>query len=443
MMADLTAARRHECEAGVGAACDVTGETGELLVAIVGKGIDRSWEPGVGSRSRAWWVCVALAFPFWFRVLDQRDTPQGARRVERLWRMDSAATAGFHRRVAPGAVARIHLRSVREVAQRALLRNPAVRGAGMERFVASAGCHADWRDEPFHTGAPHRGVAQQCTLCHLPHAAKVDASDCAGCHAAVKARSRGRVHPPQAFDTTRALRRVSLIQNPEPEGKGKGDANPPRAAPAPDSWLPAPVDSFPHDRHKQLACLTCHVTRRTNASLTFVPPRGCQICHHQAPATTACSSCHASGELASPHAESIAIAVDDHPARARTVTFAHATHAQIRCTTCHEAAVTLEPAPPIKTCTACHEDHHSARRDCAGCHSGVDIRAAHADSVDAHVSCDACHREATVARLVPDRGLCLTCHAPQREHYAPRECTTCHFLETPEAYRTHLRKAGA
>ena len=317
------------------------------------------------------------------------------------------------------------------------------RPADALKSCASAGCHADWRNEPFHTGKPHAGVAQQCTLCHQPHGAKVDASDCAGCHAAVRDRSHGRVHPPQAFDTTRALRRVSLIQNAEPEGKGKGDANPPRAAPAPGSRLPAPIDSFPHERHKQLACLTCHVTRRANASLTFVPPRGCQICHHQAPATSTCSSCHAPGDLASPHTESITVAVADHPARARTVTFAHATHEQIRCTTCHEAAVTLEPAPPVKTCTACHEDHHTARRDCAGCHSGGGIRAAHADSVNAHVSCDACHREATVARLVPDRGLCLTCHAPQREHYAPRECTTCHFLETPEAYRAHLRKAGA
>jgi hypothetical protein len=73
----------------------------------------------------------------------------------------------------------------------------------------------------------------------------------------------------------------------------------------------------------------------------------------------------------------------------------------------------------------------------------VDIRAAHPDSANAHVACDACHHEATVARLVPDRGLCLTCHAPQRDHFATRECTTCHFQAAPDAYRAHLRKAGA
>ncbi len=317
------------------------------------------------------------------------------------------------------------------------------RPADALKSCASAGCHADWRDEPFHIGAPHRKVAQQCELCHLPHAAKVDASDCAGCHAAVKARSHGRVNPPQAFDTTHALRRVSLIESPEPEWKGKGDANPPRAAPAPSASLPAPVDSFPHDRHKQLACLTCHVTTRANARLTFEPPRGCQICHHQAPATSDCATCHAPGDLAAPHAETIAVAVDDRPARPRSVAFTHAPHVQIRCTACHATAVSLEPAANVTSCTACHEDHHTARRDCAACHSGADIRTAHPDSVDAHIACDACHRESTVARLVPDRGLCLTCHAPQREHYATRECTTCHFLATPESYRAHLRKAGA
>lgn len=317
------------------------------------------------------------------------------------------------------------------------------RPADALKSCASAGCHADWRDEPFHVGAPHRKVAQQCELCHQPHAAKVDASDCAGCHAAVKARSHGRVNPPQAFDTTRALRRISRIRDLDWETKGKGDANPPRAAPIPNAQLPTPIDSFPHDRHKQLACLTCHVTSRPTARLTFEPPRGCQICHHQAPATNDCATCHSAGELAPAHAETIAVAVAQRPARARPVAFAHTTHANIRCATCHETAVSLDPAAPVKACTACHEDHHDARRDCGACHSGVELRAAHPDSANAHVACDACHREATVARLVPDRGLCLTCHAAQREHYAARECTTCHFQATPEAYRAHLRKAGA
>jgi hypothetical protein len=39
--------------------------------------------------------------------------------------------------------------------------------------------------------------------------------------------------------------------------------------------------------------------------------------------------------------------------------------------------------------------------------------------------------------------LCLTCHAPQRDHYVDRECTACHFQNTPDGYREHLRKARA
>ena len=316
------------------------------------------------------------------------------------------------------------------------------RPADALKSCASAGCHSDWRDEPFHTGKPHARVAEQCTLCHNPHGAKVDAAECAECHAAVKSRTQGKISPPQPFDTTRALRRVSRIDV-DPEEKGKGDVNPPRAAPAPDSRLPTPADSFPHARHKQLACLTCHVTSRPNAALTFVPPRGCQICHHQEPGTTDCAKCHAAAELASVHAETIAVAVGNRPARPRSVSFAHSTHAELQCTACHETAVTLNPSAPVKACTACHDDHHTAKRDCATCHTNDAIRAAHPDSLNPHQACDACHREATVARLVPDRGLCFTCHADLREHHAGRECTTCHFQTSPDAYRAHLRKVGA
>jgi len=317
------------------------------------------------------------------------------------------------------------------------------RPADAIKSCASAACHADWRAEPFHTGLRHKDVALRCTLCHQPHAAAVDASDCTGCHAEVNRRSGGRYHLPAAFDTTKALQRTSLNVAPEPEWKGKGDANPPRAAPPPTSKLFTPPDSFSHDRHKQLACLTCHTTRSGHGGgLTFEAPRGCQICHHQAPTTSKCASCHASNELTEALPETVTVTVRDHPARSRAVGFTHAVHDDIQCAQCHTAPVSLDPVAAVVTCTSCHEDHHQARRDCAGCHS-VDVRAAHADSLNAHLGCDACHREAKIAALVPDRGLCLTCHAPQRDHYPDRECTPCHMQATPEGYRAHLRKAGA
>src|SRR5205085_11969699 len=202
---------------------------------------------------------------------------------------------------------------------------------------------------------------------------------------------------------------------------------PPRAAPSPvsRSWLAAP-DSFPHDRHKQLACLTCHVTSRPNARLTFEPPRGCQICHHQAPAASKCATCHAPGELSPVHAETMTVAVDTRTARSRVVAFAHTTHARLPCTTCHETPVSLAPAAPVKSCTACHEDHHTARRDCAGCHAGGEIRAAHPESGHEQVGCAACHSAATAAPRAPDRGLWLTSHHGQRAPAGAQDRTTCH-----------------
>jgi hypothetical protein len=71
-----------------------------------------------------------------------------------------------------------------------------------------AECHDDWREEPFHVGASHRRVGPQCALCHQAHSARVDASECEGCHLAV--RGRGRLAPPVRFDTSAALRRSGV-----------------------------------------------------------------------------------------------------------------------------------------------------------------------------------------------------------------------------------------
>ena len=312
------------------------------------------------------------------------------------------------------------------------------------KSCASAGCHSDWRSEPFHTGLRHEKAAQQCTLCHLPHAAAVDASDCGGCHAEVNRRTGGRLHLPEGFDTTKALRRTSWVPPapaPAERQKVKGDAppfdDPPWRAPA------TPADTFPHDRHTQLACITCHASTREHARLTFAPPRGCQICHHQAPAASTCTSCHTSGELAASHEAIVRVAVGDRAPKERSVAFAHTAHSGMRCVTCHTTAVTLEPEAPTATCRSCHEDHHAAARQCSTCHAGAGPLATHQPPIEPHVACDACHREATVARLVPDRALCVTCHEPQRNHYADRECTVCHLQSSPDAYRAHLRKAGS
>ena len=318
--------------------------------------------------------------------------------------------------------------------------------AAARATCTTAGCHADWRSEPFHVGATHGRLAAQCTTCHLPHQAKVDASDCAGCHASV--RERGR-RPPMPFDTTRARRgaEVSALWHDEwSEPTRRGPSPPSRdppglELPAASFSTPIALDTFSHDRHRALACITCHTTTDPKRRLTFTPPRGCQACHHASPAKAACGTCHGREELPGTLTLPVQVAVAGHTPRARDVTFSHTAHESQRCVACHTTPVTLEAdAAKGGGCASCH---HAEGRACSACHEAAQPRAAHPDLGDGHVACSSCHQEAVVAQLMPGRSFCLTCHAQQRDHFAGRggECTTCHFLRTPDEFRKHLLTA--
>ncbi|HVH08966.1 MAG TPA: hypothetical protein VM736_04140, partial [Gemmatimonadales bacterium] len=309
----------------------------------------------------------------------------------------------------------------------------------------SAKCHATWRANPFHVGKNHRAVAAKCTLCHEPHHARVDASDCAGCHTAVKARRAGRrSNPPLPFDTTAALRRVSLAPFSPQHGKGDGPFfdDPPTIGPSSVSRLAA--DTFPHTPHKSFSCITCHTSRSQRNRLTFQPPRGCQICHHQAPHTSNCATCHQGIHVAAPESVLVRVRVADRGWRDHRARFDHVKHGKLECVACHTTPVTLDPDSNSARCATCHDDHHAQGRRCAACHpgDGPEFRAAHTPPVEAHVACDACHAPEIVARFVPDRGFCVACHQEQRDHYASRECTVCHFGALPAAFRPRLSKTG-
>jgi len=352
------------------------------------------------------------------------------------------------------------------------------------KTCTTAACHATWQKVAFHAGATHKKVASQCLTCHIPHAAKVDQSDCAGCHNNVRARTKLR--PPLPFDTTQALRRASA----SPASGVPPNAGPARAAPvapatlldAVDAYLsrprttgpsaddtpavtsndsvvpvqhsaagaapaslppPAPADTFTHTRHAKIACLVCHQTTSASARLTFQPPRGCNICHHQKAASANCASCHQPKELAAPVKVTVAVAVPGHSPTPRPVDFLHTRHADRKCVDCHTAPVTLAPAPAIAQCKNCHDDHHAEGRTCSSCHTLADPKAGHATLDVAHERCDACHTPTTVAQLTPTRTFCSTCHAAKAtKHYEPKECTACHFLTEPGSYRGKLTKSS-
>jgi nitrate/TMAO reductase-like tetraheme cytochrome c subunit len=328
--------------------------------------------------------------------------------------------------------------------------------AAATKSCATAACHGTWRNEPFHVGASHRRVGADCLTCHRPHSAKVDASNCTGCHTDV--RSRGRLQPPLPFDTTKALRRISHWITPlpavpsvslgsprphEPSNQVVGvgftgnapvlEANELSRAP------PAPPDSFPHARHAKLACLVCHEPGSATRRLTFDRPRGCSICHHQAPTTARCPACHRTEQVAGPKAVTVTVTVPGNPGVPRPVGFLHSQHATRPCVECHTTPVTLSAAPATAQCKDCHAEHHEASRVCSTCHTMADPKTKHVTLEVAHQRCDACHTAATVARLTPSRTFCSTCHAAKAaDHYEQKECSSCHFLADPAAYRAKL-----
>ncbi|MEP6573196.1 MAG: hypothetical protein ABJD11_10895 [Gemmatimonadota bacterium] len=348
--------------------------------------------------------------------------------------------------------------------------NPHVQKQASEaiKSCSSAGCHSNWREIAFHAGANHKRVAENCITCHSPHQARLDASDCAGCHARVKDKAGVR-KPPLPFDTTAAKLRASLDpvapsagkwlhratpsvaapaegSSPEPAepirpARGKGDAPPPTESPGigltPVS--PAPSDTFPHARHKKLSCITCHTTNTGRNGLVFSQPRGCQICHHQAPSQSDCATCHAKNTVPEVEQVEVRVTVPPHAPRERTVGFRHEKHISLRCIECHTQPVSMAPDSNVVACLSCHEKHHEANRTCATCHTTDQLKPAHQPAAMTHQACDACHTPSRIAELTPTRTLCVTCHADQ-DHHAPAECTTCHMLASPEAYRAHLRK---
>ena len=161
--------------------------------------------------------------------------------------------------------------------------------------------------------------------------------------------------------------------------------------------------------------------------------------HHQSPAPQKCASCHRREKYGVAKQLTLTVTVPGKPPHTRAVAFLHERHTANTCVECHTTPVTLAPPPSKVQCHDCHSDHHAAGRDCQSCHKIADPKSAHIPVEAAHQRCDACHTATTIARLVPTRSFCATCHtAKAKNHYDQQECTSCHFLAEPEAHRPTL-----
>ncbi len=316
-------------------------------------------------------------------------------------------------------------------------------------------CHTNPERSAFHTGANHKRVRSQCLVCHAPHAASADPSNCVGCHNQV--RQRGLFKPPLPFDTAAVLRkkvatgaaasgyqaepvRAAVLRRHFGKGDPPLEAWPPvRASPAAPTPA-APRDSFPHSRHTSLPCLTCHALNRPGNGLVFEAPRGCDLCHHQAVVAGRveakdCVRCHRPEAAAAPRPVQVLVRVGTRAPIARSVGFRHDRHEKLACGDCHRPPA-VAPPDSVKSCAGCHDQHHAAGRDCLQCHNRGETPAAHSRAN--HLACDDCHTTTRIAALIPARTFCLVCHAKQREHIPGRECSTCHFLQAPGEFRRHL-----
>ncbi|MFZ5446021.1 MAG: cytochrome c3 family protein [Myxococcota bacterium] len=168
----------------------------------------------------------------------------------------------------------------------------------------------------------------------------------------------------------------------------------------------------PHERHTKgdVECLACHETIFDSESLATsnLPKESkCMECHKEEKEEKKnCGFCHTNPEKPETFAT-----------KSRTLIFDHKKHLEMKeinedCKVCHkvlpEPGVAQNLAPPMETCTGCHE--HEQQFD--------DGR------------CDVCHQDLSYYALRPissfsHKGDFLTGHVPLARS-KPESCATCH-----------------
>jgi hypothetical protein len=182
---------------------------------------------------------------------------------------------------------------------------------------------------------------------------------------------------------------------------------------------------FDHRRHESVACSACHGTGERHRTLLIRTDRDCLACHHDTARRSACTACHDRAQLPEPGKVQVALALSVwDTTRSRELRFGHRIHADVDCRECHRAPVTLVTD---RTCSSCHEEHHTPAADCRSCHETTPV-AAH--QAAAHLTCSGagCHAARTAPTPVLSRALCLSCHETQRTHEPDGVCASCHQI---------------
>ncbi|HSM07207.1 MAG TPA: cytochrome c3 family protein [Longimicrobiales bacterium] len=221
---------------------------------------------------------------------------------------------------------------------------------------------------------------------------------------------------------------------------------PPRPAPEP-AAAPVATDlalsgSFAHEPHAGVRCATCHTGVQGHSLHAAVgcaechpspegveavgtpSEEGCLTCHHLRQSARSCVDCH--GDLPGrvfQVDQRLDLSVTIEPIT-RTLAFDHGWHRDRACATCH----TPTPRAIVSIgCGDCHDAHHRAESDCAGCHEPSPLD--HDETVHRGCTGTGCHGPVAAA-LPTSRSFCLTCHRDQVDHEPGGDCSTCHLFES-------------
>lgn len=280
---------------------------------------------------------------------------------------------------------------------------------------ATAGCHASPDTlTVFHRGLPTHTL-DQCGSCHRPHSWKPKGTTCLECHQDIFRRA------PQAVRRTSSTPPELLEQR--RVGGPSAEMSTEPAAPLHAGLIAAvPEDTlFDHNRHKSVACTSCHTNARTHGALTVTRPADCQECHHAADNRAGeCAACHTSAELAGTRRISTTFQISGRTHQpVRDLPFDHPRHTALTCESCHTAG---QERGVGRSCASCHVNHHRADATCSTCHG--DARSVHDRT--AHAPCASCHTQEGASRFPPSRAVCLACHTAQQNHKPNGDCAACH-----------------